>query len=125
VSGNAAIELESDGGGHWLIDGHASSVLDGCLDVDLEASALTNAFPVHRLRMKVGQMRKSPAVYVRASTPQVQRLEQTYLRMSDVEGCHQYDYGAPAFDFRSRLVYDNSGLVLDYPGIAVRSSITG
>jgi hypothetical protein len=28
---------------------------------------------------------------------------------------------APAFDFACRLTYDESGLVLDYPGIAVRA----
>jgi hypothetical protein len=33
----------------------------------------------------------------------------------------QYDYGAPAFGFTARLVYDSSGLVLDYPGIARRA----
>jgi hypothetical protein len=120
--GNASVELESDGDGHWLIDGNASPELDGCLDVDLESSALTNALPIHRLRMEVGQKSMAPAVYVRASTVQVERLEQTYLRTSDVEGCQQFDYEAPAFDFRCRLVYDHSGLVLDYPGIAARSS---
>ena len=38
------------------------------------------------------------------------------------QGSHQrYDYTAPVFDFACRLVYDESGLVLDYPGIAVRA----
>ena len=32
-----------------------------------------------------------------------------------------YRYAAPAFDFTCTLVYDESGLVLDYPGIAVRA----
>jgi hypothetical protein len=31
-----------------------------------------------------------------------------------------YRYAASAFDFRAALVYDRSGLVPDYPGIAVR-----
>jgi hypothetical protein len=31
-----------------------------------------------------------------------------------------YRYAASAFDFRAVLVYDRFGLVLDYPGIAVR-----
>jgi hypothetical protein len=31
------------------------------------------------------------------------------------------DYAAPVFDFACRLLYDESGLVLDYPGIAVRA----
>lgn len=34
---------------------------------------------------------------------------------------NQYDYAAPAFGFTCRLIYDESGLVPDYPGIAVRA----
>jgi hypothetical protein len=43
------------------------------------------------------------------------------VRITDEAGCQRYDYAAPAFDFAARLVYDKSGLVLDYPGIAVRA----
>ena len=51
----------------------------------------------------------------------VERLEQEYVRACD-EGRHQrYDYAAPAFDFTACLVYDEAGLVLDYPGIALRA----
>jgi hypothetical protein len=50
----------------------------------------------------------------------VDRLEQVYLRAPDEGARQRYDYSAPAFDFRCRLVYDQSGLVADYPGIAVR-----
>jgi uncharacterized protein len=32
----------------------------------------------------------------------------------------RYDYASPFFDFSAVLVYDQFGLVLDYPGIAVR-----
>jgi hypothetical protein len=34
----------------------------------------------------------------------------------------QYNYAAPAFDFTSQLVYDEYGLVVRYPGIAVRAA---
>ena len=51
----------------------------------------------------------------------VERLEQTYVRATDESTCQRYDYTAPAFDFGARLVYDQTGLVLDYPGIAVRA----
>jgi hypothetical protein len=40
--------------------------------------------------------------------------------VSTIEAHDQYDYAAPIFDFECRLVYDNAGLVLDYPGIAQR-----
>jgi hypothetical protein len=36
-------------------------------------------------------------------------------------GRQRYRYAAPAFGFTCTLVYDESGLVLDYPGIAVRA----
>src|SRR4051812_39606088 len=41
-----SLALESDGHGHWTVDGQSAPHLDGCLDVDLESSALTNAPPV-------------------------------------------------------------------------------
>jgi len=113
--------LEVDQTGGWLVDGGPAPYLDGCRDVDLESSALTNALPVHRLGLAAGGQADAPAAYVRALDLSVDRLEQTYRRIAD-EGVRQrYDYAAPAFDFTSRLVYDESGLVLDYPGVARRA----
>lgn len=103
-----------------MIDGGAASHLDGCLDVDLESSSLTNAFPVHRLGLEVGQAAEAPAAYVRALDPEVQRLEQRYVRLSDGAVGQRYHYASPQFGFECELVYDRSGLVIDYPGIAVR-----
>jgi uncharacterized protein len=113
--------LEADGAGHWLVDGEPAPRLDGCLDVDLEASALTNALPVRRMGLPVAARAAAPAAYVRAVGLAVERLEQTYARTTDEATCQRYDYAAPAFDFGVRLVYDRTGLVLDYPGIAVRA----
>ena len=48
-SGLRELSLEADGAGRWRVDGAPAGHLDGCLDVDLESSSLTNAFPVHRL----------------------------------------------------------------------------
>jgi hypothetical protein len=115
--------LDNDGHGTWLVDGVHADDLDGCFDVDLESSALTNAFPVRRLRLAVGSSADAPAAYVRATDLAVERLEQSYVRIEDAGGneAHQrYDYTSPAFDFRCILVYDPTGLVLEYPGIAQR-----
>lgn len=121
ASGSHSSFVEADGAGHWLIDGAVAPHLEGCLDVDLESSAMTNAFPVHRIGQPVGGRASCPAAYIRARDLSVERLEQTYLRAPDV-GPHQcYDYTAPAFGFACRLEYDESGLVLAYPGIAVRA----
>ena len=118
--GEYEIRLESDAAGSWRVDGKPMAQLSGCVDVDLEASACTNALPVNRLKLEVGQAADAPAVYVRARDLQVERLEQRYERLPNAGERARYDYIAPRFDFRAVLVYDQHGLVLDYPGIAVR-----
>jgi len=112
--------LTSDGSGHWQVDGAAVTALDGCLDVDLESSACTNTLVVRRLRLALDAAAEAPAAYVRALDLTVERLEQHYVRVADESNHQRYDYRAPAFDFACRLVYDASGLVLEYPGIATR-----
>ena len=118
--GELEVQLECDGAGTWRVDGLPAPLLTGCLDVDLEASACTNALPVRRLMLGVGQRADAPAAYVRATTLRVERLEQTYSRLPDNGDTSRYDYAAPAFDFAAVLVYDRCSLVVDYPGIAVR-----
>jgi len=113
--------LEADGGGRWTVDGRPRPDLDGCLDVDLESSSFTNAFPVHNLGLAVDEGAEAPAAYVRALDLGVERLEQRYVRLDDSAASGpRYDYTSPAFAFRCELAYDASGLVLDYPGIATR-----
>lgn len=113
---SATTVLAADGTGGWQLDGSPAPWLQGCLDLDLESSAMTNTFPVHRLQLSDGREASVPAVYVRAVGQAVDRLEQTYSRIG--EG--RYAYAAPAFDFTCRLAYDRHGLVLSYPGIATR-----
>jgi hypothetical protein len=66
ASGSRSIVLEADGLGHWRVDGEVAPHLDGCVDVDLESSAMTNALPVHRMDLPVGGQAAAPAAYVRA-----------------------------------------------------------
>jgi hypothetical protein len=120
--GVGEIRLEGDGAGRWRIDGEPAPELDGCLDVDLEASAFTNALPVHRLGLAVGAHAEAPAVYVRAPGLDVERLEQRYVRLDDGDHGQRYGYRAPRFAFECELAYDSHGLVLDYPGLAVRAA---
>jgi uncharacterized protein len=121
AAGSSSALLEADGAGRWLAGGVPAPHLDGCLDVDLESSAMTNALPVRRMGLEAGARAAAPAAYVRAVGLAVERLEQTYLRTPDEAARQRYDYAAPVFDFACRIAYDESGLVLDYPGIAVRA----
>ncbi|MEV6156796.1 putative glycolipid-binding domain-containing protein [Nonomuraea sp. NPDC052129] len=120
VAGVRETVLESGDPGSWRVDGVPAPHLDGCLDVDLESSAMTNAFPVHRLRLAVGAGQDTPAAFVRAVDLTVERLDQRYTRIPDEGRRQRYGYAAPVFDVACRLIYDESGFVLDYPGLASR-----
>lgn len=116
--------LEADSHGGWCVDGAPDPALSGCLDVDLESSSLTNALPVHRLGLGVGDAAQVPAAYVRALDLTVERLEQRYERLDcSQDGHHLYAYEAPAFSFACVLEYDDAGLVMAYPGIARRAAV--
>ncbi|MDZ5619405.1 putative glycolipid-binding domain-containing protein [Nocardioides sp. HM23] len=115
VAGTRTTVLVSDGDGRWTVEGHPAPHLDGLVDVDLEASACTNTLPIHRLRLPADEVVTASAVYVQALDLTVRRLDQTYRRLDD----HRFDYTSEG-DFRAVLTYDDAGLVLDYPGIAVR-----
>ncbi len=120
ASGARRVSIVSQSPGRWLIDGKMDRLFDGCLDIDLEASALTNALPVRRMALGVGEASDAPALYVRATDLRPERLEQRYERVPHEGAGESYDYSAPRFDFACRLVYDEYGLVLSYPGIASR-----
>lgn len=119
--GGHEVRLQLDDAAEWLVDGRPAPELGGCRDVDLEASAFTNALPVNRLALAIGEEAEAPAAYVRMPDLRVQRLEQRYARLEDEAGRERYDYAAPGFDFRCVLAYDWHGLPVDYPGIAVRA----
>ena len=121
TTGSRETELRGDGAGHWLVDGSPAPQLDGCLDVDLESSAMTNTLPVHRLDLAEGAQADAPAAYVRAATLAASRLDQVYRRAPGEGGQVRYDYAAPVFGFTARLVYDEAGLIVSYPGIAARA----
>ena len=120
VSGRRELLIESNGSGSWRVDGVVRDELEGCIDVDLEASAFTNALPVRRLNLAIGEESDAPAAYVRANDLSLERLEQHYARIEDSGRHTRYDYSASRFDYAGVLVYDESGLIVDYPGLAAR-----
>jgi hypothetical protein len=119
------LDVRTDGDGSWTVDGTPRPELDGCLDLDFEASMVTNTLPVHRLALAVGQQGRSAAVYVRSRGLMVERLDQTYRRLPDGDAMMVFDYESPRFGYHDRLRFAPDGLALDYPGIGVRVPLNG
>jgi|HubBroStandDraft_6_1064221.scaffolds.fasta_scaffold73988_2 hypothetical protein len=107
------LRLNHDGSGHWQKDGKEDSRLDGCIDVDLGVSPSTNALPVNRLRLPLGESREINAAWIRFPKLEVTPTRQAYHRLHE----KQYRYRNLASGFTALIDVDDGGLPTEYAGI--------
>jgi len=107
--------------GRWEVDGRHDQALDGCVDVDVAATPLTNTFPIRRLAsLEVGESRTFSVAWVEVPSLRVRRVDQTYRRLpTGSDGRAQWEYGDPDHG-TFRLTVDEDGVVIDYEGFARR-----
>ncbi|MBF6618908.1 MAG: putative glycolipid-binding domain-containing protein [Patulibacter sp.] len=121
AAGEHRTELRRTPDDHWFVDGVLRPELTGCVDVDFESSAVTNTLPVHRLDFRRDEPRSAPAAFVRADDLRVERLGQEYALLDRNDDEIRFAYASSTFDVACTLIYDASGLIVDYPGIAERA----
>ena len=98
-----SISLLGDGHGHWT----DRPDLDGCLDVDIAITPLTNTLPIRRLNLTVGESADIDVVYVQVPELVVERAVQSYARTTT-----GYRYASGSFT--ADLDVDEDGLVTAY-----------
>ena len=114
--GETTLDLAADSARRWTVDGVEESDLEGCVDVDVAATPLTNTFPIRRLAgLDVGQSRTAPVAWVEVPTLRVVRVDQTYRRL----GARRWEYSDPTHG-AFVLDVDADGVVTTYEGFAVR-----
>lgn len=106
--------------GRWWVDGARRRDLDGCVDVDLEASLATNTLALHRLDLSSPTAVDVPAAFVRADDLRVERLEQRYRCTARDHELIAVAYDSSTFGVALTLTFDGAGLVVDYPGLGHR-----
>jgi hypothetical protein len=118
IVGGGALELRSDGSGHWR-DGHGLvlSALEGCIDIDIAATPFTNTLPIRRLQLAKGERQPISVAYISTPDLQVTRVEQAY---SCIELNREYRYEGIFRDFTANMQVDEDGLVIDYPTLFTR-----
>jgi hypothetical protein len=111
-AGERALRLAVDGG-RWLVDGRPDPALDGCLDVDLSWSPLTNTLPIRRLGLPVGQgSGPLTMAWVRFPALTVEPLPQQYDRLAE----DRYRYSSRGGEFTAEIQVDADGIVTAYQG---------
>jgi hypothetical protein len=116
VDGGRGLSLDADGEGRWF-DGSGAAVpaLDGCVDVDITATPLTNTLPIRRLALKQGESAAIRVAYVTTPELRVAPDEQRYTCLeADADG-GRYRFEQVGSGFTAVLQVDADGLVEDYP----------
>lgn len=119
--GGSKIELLSDGNGSWKhADGASRADLDGCIDVDIAVTPLTNTLPIRRLKFEAGQSCEIAVVYVSAPPSQISVEKQRYTCL---EKDRRYRFESVDGGFTADLPVDDEAMVLDYPGLFRRVNL--
>ena len=100
-------------GGEWLRNGMPAPELDGCTDIDLGISPSTNALPINRLSIPVGQSRQIRAAWVQFPQCSIEPAQQSYERLVAT----QYRYCNVSSGFTALVEVDDQGLPIDYSGV--------
>jgi uncharacterized protein len=125
ADGERMLVLSADDERRWDVDGEHRPDLDGCIDVDIAATPLTNTFPLRRLTgLDVGREVTTPIAWVDVPGLDVTRVDQTYRRLPDAGGFAAWEYRDGRYG-PFVLTVDEDGLVVTYEGFARRVAAKG
>ncbi len=112
------IHLLTEGDGKWT-DANENPMpeLDGCLDVDIQWSPLTNSLPVNRLPLVEGTAQEIRVAYVSLPDLSVKPITQRYVRATD----SIIRITSPSAPDGTEIVVDADGIVEHYPQRFLRS----
>jgi uncharacterized protein len=111
-NGSSRRVLLADGAGRWHWDnGPELAEVAGALDVDLTVTPATNALPIRRLGLEVGQAADLRMAWVQFPGLEVIPSEQRYERLA----ANRWKFSTG--NFQAELVVDHNGMVLDYGGL--------
>lgn len=113
-----SIRLEGDGKGNWLQNGRTADEFAGCIDVDIPLTPFTNTLPIRRLQLNQKQTREIRVIYCDLLKLQIKPVRQQYTCLSTTE----YYYENVPNNFEATILVDESGLVVDYPLLFVRTA---
>ncbi len=107
------VEISVDAERRWRLNGNDCAEVEGCIDLDLNFSPLTNLLPIRRLNLTAGQVAPVRAAWLRFPTFKLEALEQTYRLIDD----STYRYESASGRFVAELTVNEFGLVTHYPNL--------
>jgi hypothetical protein len=108
------LRLESDGQGHWRENGKDQPALQGCIDIDIQATPVTNTLPIRRLDLETGESMEIRLGYISLPDLIVSAANQRYTAL---DAGSLYRFESLEDGFTADLPVDEDGFVRDYPGL--------
>lgn len=105
------IQIKTDPGKRWWLNGVEQPDVMGCTDIDLNFSPSTNLLPIRRLGLAVGETAEVNTAWLRFPSFQLETLPQQYRRTDE----DTYRYESAGGQFAAELKVNPSGFVIDYP----------
>jgi hypothetical protein len=111
------MRFEGDGKGNWMSNGKKADQFNGCIDVDISLTPFTNTLPIRRLNLGQNQTQEIRVIYCDLLERRIKSVQQRYTCLSNTK----YRYENVPNDFEVTIEVDESGLVVDYPSLFVRT----
>lgn len=109
------IQLRTDSDQRWWLNEIEVPNVYGSIDLDLNFSPSTNTIPIRRLALAVGDKADVTPAWLKFPGFTLEQLPQQYHRLED----RLYRYESGGGKFVADLKVNQTGFVVDYPGIWV------
>jgi len=114
-----AQSIDRNAAGAWTVDGTEVPAVDGCVDIDLAFSPITNLLPIRRLKLQIGDSAHVRAAWLQFPELTLDVLEQTYSHVA----ANRYQYESAGGAFRRELTVDDMGLIVEYQGLWTMTAV--
>ena len=116
-----SLSLRVDDAGRWIgKHGEHLRHLDGCVDIDIWPTPMTNSFPIWRSQLRIGQRQEFRMAWVSAPDLAVEARTQAYTRLED--RLYRFE-SLDGTGFTALLPVDEEGFVLHYPELFRRVAL--
>ena len=99
------------GNSQWTMNGVLHPEFDGCTEVDISLTPLTNTLPINRLRLKVNIEAEIKVICIDVLKQEINTVRQKYRKLS----ADEYRFENVSNDFKALIKVNAQGFVTDYP----------
>ncbi len=89
----------------------------GCIDIDISLTPFTNSLPINRLQWRLNKPQQIKVLFLDILSQEILAVQQRYTKLSETE----YKFENVPNDFEAIINVDDSGMVVNYPELFVRT----